>query len=191
MIVKGKKPFNNYSLKNKCSFINKMNFFLEKAGRLWVVIIAFLLGLVLVYYVIKPKVLEPLGLVGTNNCLKIIYKTIGDTALIYVDPINRWFWFNDKKVYVYGEMGGRYCKNTAEFEPVYVLDASRDAGYVGEGEGYECIRKLEEVLDYYTKNKGSWNSIIHCLKKDRAVYEQILTVQQVINILLEKRIIFN
>ena len=168
-----------------------MNIFFQKTVRLWIILIAFLLGLIIVYYFVKPKILEPLCLVNSNNCLKIIYKNIGDTSLIFVDPINRWFWFNDGKIYVYGEMGGKYCQNTDEFEPAYVLDATGKGAYPGAGEGYQCIKKLELVLDYYNLNKGDWNVVMHHIQSDKSVAENVLTVQEIINILLKKRILFN
>jgi len=168
-----------------------MNIFLQKVLRLWVIIAAFLLGIVIVYYFIKPKILEPLGMVNTNRCLKIIYKTIGNTALIFVEPINRWIWFNDNKVFVYGDFGGRYCQNPEEYEPVYVLNLSKDASYPGEEMGYECVKKLPDVQAYYENNKADWNTVLHCLNFDKGVSTQILTVQEIINILLKKRIIFD
>lgn len=168
-----------------------MNIFLQKALRLWVILIAFLLGIVIVYYFVKPKILEPLGMVNTNRCLKIIYKTVGNTALVYVDPINRWFWYNDKKVFVYGDFGGRYCQNTDEYEPAYVLDVSKEASYPGQGIGYECVKKLSLVKDFYENNEAKWGVVLHCLDFSKDLSSQILTTQQIVNILLRKRIIFD
>lgn len=168
-----------------------MNIFFQKALRLWVIVIAFLLAIVIVYYFIKPKVLEPLGLVNSNRCLRIIYKTIGNTALVFVDPINRWFWYNDNKVFVYGDFAGRFCENSDDYEPAYVLDVSKKASYPGEGIGYECVKKLTLVRDYYEKNNAKWGVVIHCLDLNKDVSSQILTVQEIMNILLKKRIIFD
>lgn len=159
-----------------------MNFFLEKAHRLWVILLGVLIGIIVTYYVIKPKLLEPLGFVNTNRCLKIFYKTNGNTVLVFVEPINRWFWYTDNKIYVYGDAPNKYCNNPVEYSPTYVLDVNQG----DKGIGYQCVQNLDNVKKFYEDGKD-WDVIFHCLKQDDA----ILTVQDIFNILLKKRIIFD
>ena len=163
-----------------------MNIFFQKSLRIWVIIIAICLGILITYHFIKPKILEPMGFVNTNNCLKIFYKLNGNTALIYVDPINRWMWFNDGNIYVYGEAPNRYCRNQEEYQPVYVLDVNKR----GESKGYQCVKKLDNVKAFYEDGKP-WDIILHCFPPETSTRDRVLTVQEIINILLEKRIIFD
>ena len=159
-----------------------MNVFLDKAQRMWIIILAAMVGIIITYYLVKPYVLEPLGFINTNRCLKIFYKTNGNTALVYVEPINVWFWYVDKKIYVYGDTPDRYCTNPSEYTPVYVLDAEQQ----GKGMGYKCVQKLDTVKKYYDSIED-YNIVFHCLNPG----DKLLTVQQIFNILLQKRIVFN
>lgn len=154
-----------------------MNIFLEKSQRLWVIILAFIIGIISVYYIIKPFILSPLGFTDTNKCLKIFYKTNGNTALIYVEPLNRWFWYNDNKIYVYGDSPDRYCNDPNNYTPVYVLQKGKEIGY-------QCIQKLDNVKQIYNDGK-EYNIIFHCLK----LGDTIPSAQNIFNILLKKGII--
>lgn len=161
-----------------------MNFFFDKGIRLAVILIAIITGIILVYYFIKPLFLEPFGFLNSRNFLRIMYKTNGNTALIYISPINRWILYNEGKAYTYTPQNtGRMCDKKG-FSLAYVLDPKTS------GEGvYECIPQISNIeKEYY---QSEWRTIFHRIDFNKDISEQILTTEDIINILLKRKIIFD
>jgi hypothetical protein len=163
------------------------NIFLEKGIRIYVIILAIITAIVIVHFVLVPHVLEPLSFIDTNKSLKIFYKTNGNTAIIFVEPVNRWILYNDGKIYTFTpENTGRNCQDP-KFSLVYVIDSN------GKDIGYSCIQNVDEIIKEKYSG-GDWNILFHRLDfsgKSGTISEQILTSQDIVNILLKNRIIFN
>ena len=164
------------------------NFFVEKILRLTIIILAIISAVVFVYYVVNPYLLEPLSFIDTENSLKIYYRTNGNTALIYIDPINRWLFYNDKKLYTFTpENTGHLCDKEG-FSLAYVVNATDKLEEIG----YECIPNIKNLIEkYYPSKNEDWEVVFHKLDINKDIGPQILTSQQIINILLKKRIIYD
>lgn len=121
---------------------------MEQRQILWriaVILLAILTAYVLYYYVVDPYILSPLCLSNTNRCLRAKYYRYKNSVLIHMQPTGTWIWFNGKKIYVYGQPIGRVCESD-DYEPAYVADPTNT-----QLQGYECILKLDKLIDYYNK----------------------------------------
>jgi len=149
--------------------------------RLFIIVIAFISGIVFVYYILQPKVYDRLCLTNTKSAIKIQYQVSGNTALIYVTPFNNWYWYNDKTLYVYGEMTDRQCIDKDNFEVVYAI--SIPSGQPVGDTGYMCVRKIDQVISFYDK-----------IDKQYMFYRPpgtfTMDIYTLINLLIKQRIIF-
>lgn len=116
--------------------------------RISVMLLAILTAYVLYHYVVDPYILSPLCLSSTNRCLRAKYYRYRNSVLIHMQPTGTWIWFNGKKIFVYGQPIGRVCESD-EYEPAYLADPKNM-----QLQGYECILKLDKLIDYY-KHVGS------------------------------------
>jgi hypothetical protein len=162
---------------------------LEKGMRIYIIILAVITAIVIVHFILVPYVLKPLSFINTNESLKIFYKTNGNTAIIFVEPVNRWILYNDNKIYTFTpENTGRHCDDP-KFSLAYVIDSE------GNEIGYSCIQNVDDIIrEKYSVEKDEWSILFHRLDftgKTGTISEQILTSQDIINILLKNRIIFN
>lgn len=164
------------------------NFFIEKSLRLFIIVIAILSAIIFVYYIVNPYILEPLSFLDTQNSLKIYYRTNGNTALVYIDPINRWMFYNDKKLYVFTPQNTGHLCDKEGFSLAYAIKATDKLDEIG----YECIPNISTLIDkYYPSKNDDWQVVFHKLDIDKDLSTQILTSQQILNILLKRRIIYN
>lgn len=112
--------------------------------RVLVILLGILTGYVLYNSFVKPKVLEPLCLVGTNGCVRIGYYQHENSALAHMRNTGIWIWFNGYKAYVYGQPVGQICNDPDKYEAAYAINTRS-----GLKEGYECVKSLSELLNYY------------------------------------------
>lgn len=162
------------------------NIFLEKGVRIYAILLAIITAIVIVHFILVPHVLEPLSFIDTNKSLKIFYKTNGNAAIIFVEPVNRWILYNDNKIYTFTpENTGKNCQDP-KFSLAYVIDSK------GNDIGYSCIQNVDTIIK--EKYNEKWNILFHRLNfsgKLGTISEQILTSQDIVNILLKNKIIFN
>lgn len=158
------------------------NIVFEKGFRVIIIVIAIITAIVFVYYIVNPYILEPLSFLDTENSLKIFYRTNGNTAIVYIEPINHWLFYNDKKLYTFTpENTGHLC-DKEEFSLAYVMEATDELKEIG----YECIPNVNTLLEKYYPQKD-WKIVFHKV----GTKDSVLTSQQIINILLKKRIIYD
>ncbi len=115
----------------------------EIAIRCVIIIIAFALAYAS-YGLLNRTVLEPRCLTNTSGCHKVQYYQLENSVLGQVLPANYYFWFNGRYVYVYRQPTGFKCENPERYESVFTVELS-----TGSVLGYECVRKLEDVLQTY------------------------------------------
>ena len=140
--------------------------------------IAIATAYVIYQYFVESYILDPLCLVNTNQCVRIMYYTIGNDILFNMEPTGYWAWYNNKTIYMYGITTDRLCETG--YEPVFVIDVSKRTGFP---KGYECIQKLETIQKYYSEN--SKEQYIYYRAKDP--YK--LTIYDIITYLKNKKII--
>jgi len=172
--------------------------------KIWIFIIAILIGLSIHFLVIRDKVLKPLSLIDTYKSLKIQYQQYLNSVLIYVIQSQYWIWYDGKDVLVYGLPTGRICNDSyctgnkesctdksekdcisdkectwEKYEPVYIYNTT-----VNKAVGYQCAKPLYEIQSFY------------CCKKARKEYIFIpnpnnkqLTMLDIMNEFIKRKII--
>ena len=145
--------------------------------RVWIIVIAALLAFSLVILVLKPFVLEPLGLIGSDNCLQIEYWQYNTTVLAHMQPTGYWVWFNGEDMFVYGQPTGRLCSDKG-YEPAYLYDIRLQKVL-----GYVCVVELDQVQEYY-KSKNVKSQFI--FKKDPS---PTFDVYDLLTLFVDKRVI--
>lgn len=146
--------------------------------RLWVVITAIVFAWVLFIFLVKPKILEPMCLINTNNCIQIEYQKYKNSVLIHLLPLGNWIWFDGKNIIVYGEPTGKVC-NDPNYESAYVINTD-----LQKIEGYICSLKISKVINFYNDKKSKKEYIYKRSKKNKTY-----NVYDVMNILINKKII--
>ncbi len=111
-----------------------------------IVIFAILTGYVIYKFIIEKYILSAFCLINTNKCIKIEYYVVDNSAFINIPPTGYWIWYNDGKIYTYGQV---VDQNTcdANYSQVYVTDITTKSPQLL---GYQCVRKFDEVLDFYS-----------------------------------------
>lgn len=120
-----------------------------------ILLLSLMTGYVLYYLLIRPKVLEPLCLVNSEDCARLGYRTFGNSILINVSLTDYWIWYNGDKIFVYNPpISDLVCKTEMNYEPAYVVDQ-----VTGLPSNYECITRVIDVLKYYDKNGAKEQTI--------------------------------
>jgi hypothetical protein len=109
--------------------------------------------------------------------MRIEYYSYQNSVLINIPPSGYWLWFNDNKIYTYGQQT-RKCENG--YESVYVTDVSSKEPQLL---GYQCIQGLDKLLHYFSSN-SSKKYLYY--KKDQ---KKIADIFDIINIFENKKII--
>lgn len=145
--------------------------------RIWIIIIACMVALIVYEFIVKPYLLEPMCLIDTQACLKIKYQTFENSVLVHMIPTGYWIWFDGKDVLIYGDPTGRVCKDEG-FESAYVYDVSTRKII-----GYMCAKSIIQIQDFYKKQ----NSPIKYIFKRN--FSANFNVYDLINLLADKNII--
>ena len=123
----------------------------EHLVRLGMLVLGGLVGYVVYVYLFKPRVLENLCLVNTNNCVSIKYWSFQNSALIHMQPTDYWIFFTGITAFSYRKtaMSSKECGSYEgrEYEPAYEVSLT-----TGLPTGYDCVLSLEEVKKFYTLN---------------------------------------
>lgn len=126
-----------------------------------VVITGFCVGYLLYKYVINKKILEPLCLTNSSNCVTFDYWNYKNSILFNLTPNGYWCWFNGQDLYLYNTI-----TNTSTCHEVDVCDGSgdcvktefssafkipKDPTIYNSGSTYEnvCIESVDELIKYY------------------------------------------
>ena len=180
-----------------------MNYPLTIILRIFLVVLAILLGSLLYTKVIDPLILQNLCLTNSNNCLRIAYWNHKNSVLFHMEPVGYWVWFNGTKAFVYDVINGEVCKAGADgtiFSPVFPVEPVPKA----KPQNWECIKNVDSLIDLYENKFGAkkqfiWKNIKPTKKtttnmNGKKVTETVkgpvdLSVYDILNIFARKNII--
>lgn len=140
--------------------------------RLWVILIALLLGFILFIYIFKPT-LKNLCLLDSQNCIQIEYKQYLNSVLIHLLKQGIWLWYDGRDILVYGLPAGRQCTDKG-YESAYVIQKDKVIGWT-------CAKSLDIIKEFYENETTQYIFISNPSPK--------FNVYDVINYLSDKRII--
>ncbi len=127
--------------------------------KFFIVIIGVLTAYSMYKYIVEPHILSPMCLVNSGTCIRISYWNHENSALIHMEPIGYWVWFNGKNAYVYasGILNGVKCDSDKDnnYSPAYLVDPT-----TGLPHSYECIDTLDDVKKFYS-DKGIKKKFIY------------------------------
>jgi hypothetical protein len=130
-------------------------------------------------YLIKPLLLEPLCLIGSNQCINMEYYNYNNSALVNMKNSGLWVWYNGDKAFIYGQPVGQLCQDPKNYTSAYTINTR-----TGLKEGYQCVISLEKVLDFYTSKNIKPKFITKRTDKNFDVYDalNILNNERIINL---------
>jgi hypothetical protein len=141
------------------------------AIKVCILVLAFMIAYLLRVYWINPKILEPMCFLNTNQCVQIDYyqKPNENSLLAYVSPSSFRVWFNGIHFYVYVQSAstGQQC-TTPGYDPAYIVDTKRQAV-----QNYQCIRSLDDVMQYYADTPKQSAYIRTASPNDFSAYDVI------------------
>lgn len=112
---------------------------------IFILITCFAIAYLLVEYLIKPKVLEPLCMINSEDCMEFDYFIDGNNVLINTKPNGYWIWIENDLGFVYGtQMNNNRCKDPESFEPVFRISNNKDDSWFIND--YKCVQPLTQTL---------------------------------------------
>ena len=180
-----------------------MNYILTIILRIFIILLAILLGALLFTKIIDPYILQNLCLTNSNSCLRIAYWNYKNSVLFHMEPIGYWVWFNGTKAFVYDVINGAVCTPGIDgtiFSPVFPIEPIPTA----KPESWECIQNVDSLIHMYENKFGAskqfiWKNIKPVKKtvlneNGKNVTKTIkgpinLSVYDILNIFVEKNII--
>ena len=133
--------------------------------RVFVILIAFILALVIYQFLIK-KILIKKCYLKTKTCARFEYYKYENSVFIHTIPTGYWIWFNGKKIFIYGDNTGRSCED-AGYEPVYMINPSDKQ----DSFQYVCVQDRESVLKFYNNKNVKKQYLFYRCEKDWNVYD--------------------
>ena len=137
-----------------------MNKILKVGFKFLLIITAIITGILIYYTLVVKYILTPLCLVNSNECLYISYWNYNNSALIHMEPVGYWIWFNGSKAYIYNVDGENTCLNNSDgtsFKPAFPLDMYPEA----QPEPWLCIQDIESLIDLYENKLGVTKKFIY------------------------------
>jgi len=138
--------------------------------RLIFVFCALYLGYNIVNSIIVPKVLEPICLSNTENCVALDIYQYQNTFLAKENISQLWFWYNGTNLYIYGQVT-MTCKDPDYYTPVNVFTLEikgNDINFTPFAN--QCITKLQTVINYYEITLKIEKKTIYLNKYDNESY---------------------
>ena len=125
-----------------------MKYFYILLIRFLLIIFGILIGFLLYTYLVRPALVSSCFL-ETDNCVKISYRSYGNSALAQIEPEGYWLWFNGNKAYIYlPDTDNKIC--TAEdFVPAYVVSSTTEWQ---KPDSVQCIMDKKRIIEFYEKN---------------------------------------